>query len=182
MILGIGTDLLDVARMAKELEKKGADFRDTVFTPAEIEYCEAKRYPARHFAARFAAVPADRAGYRYAPGKWTAAQIMLHLAQDEISWGARVRLALTTENYVVQPFDGPQWVALETPVDPETALCAYSALRELDLPLFKRIPAHQRARPFQHPEFGEISVDWILHTLAGHDRHHLEQLQTIAGL
>jgi holo-[acyl-carrier protein] synthase len=55
MILGIGTDLLDVARMAKELEKEGAGFRDTVFTPSEIEYCEAKRYPAQHFAARFAA-------------------------------------------------------------------------------------------------------------------------------
>ncbi|MGZ5382156.1 MAG: holo-ACP synthase [Thermoanaerobaculia bacterium] len=55
MILGIGTDLLDVARMAKELEKEGVGFRDTVFTPSEIEYCEAKRYPAQHFAARFAA-------------------------------------------------------------------------------------------------------------------------------
>lgn len=55
MILGIGTDLLDVARMAKELAKEGGEFRDTVFTPAEIAYCEAKRYPARHFAARFAA-------------------------------------------------------------------------------------------------------------------------------
>ena len=41
--------------MVKELEKEGAGFRDTVFTPSEIEYCEAKRYPAQHFAARFAA-------------------------------------------------------------------------------------------------------------------------------
>ena len=55
MILGIGTDLLDVPRMAKELEEEGAGFRDTVFTPSEIAYCEAKRYPAQHFAARFAA-------------------------------------------------------------------------------------------------------------------------------
>ncbi len=55
MILGIGTDLLDVARMAKELEEEGAGFRDAVFTQSEIAYCEAKRYPARHFAARFAA-------------------------------------------------------------------------------------------------------------------------------
>ncbi len=55
MILGIGTDLLDVARMAKELEEEGPRFRERLFTPSEIAYCEAKRYPARHFAARFAA-------------------------------------------------------------------------------------------------------------------------------
>jgi hypothetical protein len=124
----------------------------------------------------------NRWAQTYAPGKWSAAQIILHLAQDEISWGLRVRLALTSDNYVVQPFDGPKWVALETPSDPEAALGAYLALRGLNLPLFRRIPSDLRARPFQHPEFGDISVDWVLHTLAGHERHHLEQLQVIARL
>jgi len=55
MILGIGTDLLDVARMARDVSEKGPGFLEELFTPAEIAYCEGKRYPARHFAARFAA-------------------------------------------------------------------------------------------------------------------------------
>jgi DinB family protein len=125
---------------------------------------------------------AHRWSQTYAPGKWTAAQVVLHLAQDELCWGNRVRFALSVEDYVVQPFDGAEWVALEAPVDPERALAAYLALRRLNLPLYSRIPADLRARPFRHPEFGEISIDWIFRTLAGHDRHHLGQLQAIAGL
>ncbi len=55
MIVGIGIDLLDVGRMAGELAREGAGFRDDVFTSAEIAYCEAHAHPARHFAVRFAA-------------------------------------------------------------------------------------------------------------------------------
>lgn len=55
MIVGIGTDLLDVGRMARELAREGAGFRDDVFTAAEVAYCEEMAHPARHFAARFAA-------------------------------------------------------------------------------------------------------------------------------
>lgn len=116
----------------------------------------------------------------YAPGKWTAAQVMLHLAHDEICWCSRVRFALSVGDYVVQPFDGSKWVALDTPVDPAHALAAYLSLRRLNLPLYRRIPTDLRARPFRHPEFGEISIEWIFRTLAGHDRHHLGQLQAIA--
>jgi holo-[acyl-carrier protein] synthase len=55
MILGIGTDLLDVARMTAELEREKGGLLDSAFTPSEIRFCEERRYPARHFAARFAA-------------------------------------------------------------------------------------------------------------------------------
>ncbi len=117
----------------------------------------------------------------YALGKWTAAQVILHLAQDEIGWCNRVRLALSVDRYVVQPYDGARWVALETPENPEAALAAYLALRRLNLLLYDRVSPGDRARPFPHPELRQISIDWILNTLAGHDLHHLRQLQVIAA-
>jgi len=117
----------------------------------------------------------------YAPGKWTAAQIVLHLAQGEIGFGSRVRLALTEDDYVIQPYDGGRWVELESPVEPYAALGAFLALRRLNLTLYEQVPAARRARPIRHPERGDISIDWIVRTLAGHDLHHLRHLQAIAG-
>ncbi|MEW5701498.1 MAG: holo-ACP synthase [Candidatus Zixiibacteriota bacterium] len=55
MIIGIGIDMVDIARMRRELEQGQAGFRETIFSPDEIAYCESQRYPARHYAARFAA-------------------------------------------------------------------------------------------------------------------------------
>jgi holo-[acyl-carrier protein] synthase len=55
MILGVGNDILDVARVRRQIRSDGPDIREQIFTPGEIRYCEGKRYPARHYAARFAA-------------------------------------------------------------------------------------------------------------------------------
>ena len=54
MILGIGTDLIEVERVAGKMEKK-AGFKELVFSPAEIIYCEARANKYEHYAARFAA-------------------------------------------------------------------------------------------------------------------------------
>ena len=118
----------------------------------------------------------------YAPGKWTAAQIVLHLAHDEIGWCNRVRLSLCVDGYVVQPYEGASWVTMESPVDPHLALASYTTLRGLNLALYRKISARQRVRLFPHPEMGQISIEWILRTLAGHDLHHLKHLQKIAAL
>lgn len=54
MIFGIGTDLIEVLRVAEKIGKK-AGFRELVFSPDEIIYCEAKANKYEHYAARFAA-------------------------------------------------------------------------------------------------------------------------------
>ncbi|MES2774222.1 MAG: holo-ACP synthase [Bacteroidota bacterium] len=54
MIFGIGTDLIEVERVAEKISKKSG-FRELVFSPNEIAYCEAMANKYEHYAARFAA-------------------------------------------------------------------------------------------------------------------------------
>lgn len=51
---GVGTDIVDVHRLAASLRRQGA-FAETVFTGEERRFCEAQPHPERHYAARFAA-------------------------------------------------------------------------------------------------------------------------------
>ena len=56
MILGIGTDIIEIARIERSLERHREAFLRRVFTAGEIAYCERKRRnAAESFAARFAA-------------------------------------------------------------------------------------------------------------------------------
>ena len=54
MILGIGTDFIETARVGRAVAKSNG-FRKKHFSPAEIAYCEGKRGKAQNYAARFAA-------------------------------------------------------------------------------------------------------------------------------
>ena len=55
MVLGIGSDLVEISRIAASIERFGERFLLRVFTPAEIAFCRRKRNAAESFAARFAA-------------------------------------------------------------------------------------------------------------------------------
>jgi holo-[acyl-carrier protein] synthase len=53
-ILGVGVDVVEVERVQRILDRRSS-FRDRVFTPEEVAYCEGKAVPARYYAARWAA-------------------------------------------------------------------------------------------------------------------------------
>lgn len=55
MIYGIGTDIIEVDRIARAVERWGDNFLTHVFTPAEIAYAQQHRNPYPFFAGRFAA-------------------------------------------------------------------------------------------------------------------------------
>jgi len=55
MVVGIGIDLMEVARVEREFRDRDPGLREEIFTPAEIASCEATRDPMLHYAQRFAA-------------------------------------------------------------------------------------------------------------------------------
>ena len=54
-VRGIGIDLVHLPRMRGVIERWQERFLRRVFTDGEIAYCQARRDPTQHFAARFAA-------------------------------------------------------------------------------------------------------------------------------
>jgi len=54
-ILGTGVDIVETARIRDSLDKFGERFLNRCFWPGEVAYCNGMKFPALHFAARFAA-------------------------------------------------------------------------------------------------------------------------------
>ncbi len=55
MILGIGVDIVEVARIEQSIARHGERFLHRVFTEDEIAYCSKMKSPGPNYAARFAA-------------------------------------------------------------------------------------------------------------------------------
>ena len=55
MIVGIGTDMIEIERIERSVARYGDSFLQRLFTPGEIAYCGRKKNAAESFAARFAA-------------------------------------------------------------------------------------------------------------------------------
>ena len=55
VLISLGTDVIEVERIRRILERQGDRFLARVFTEEEREYCAKMAYPHKHLAARFAA-------------------------------------------------------------------------------------------------------------------------------
>lgn len=68
MAVGLGTDIVEIARLEALIEVGDVAFLERWFTPAERGYCSAKARPAAHYAARLAAKEAVAKAIRW---RWT---------------------------------------------------------------------------------------------------------------
>jgi hypothetical protein len=124
----------------------------------------------------------DKSTVPPAPGKWSAAEIVCHLADCDLVFGFRLRQTLAENNPTIQPFDQDKWAAIYSGLPASEALGTFSALRKWNLRLIRRALPSAADRKMTHPERGTMTFQSVVETMAGHDLNHLGQLQKIAGM
>jgi len=123
----------------------------------------------------------QRAEQAPAPGKWSAREILCHLADCELVFAYRLRQTLAENHHVIQPFDQDQWARNYAAYTVSQALALFSAAREWNLALLRSVSPEAMEKQVTHPERGTMTFRTMVETMGGHDINHLRQIEAIAG-
>jgi hypothetical protein len=136
---------------------------------------------AKKLASLIKGVPTAKLRKRPAPGKWSIAEILAHLADAEIAGSWRMRLILGAPGTPVAAFDQDTWVTAGhyEKRDPRKAVEQFRVLREANLALLKSLKPEQWKQFGIHSERGEESIEHIAKMFAGHDLNHIQQIERI---
>jgi hypothetical protein len=120
---------------------------------------------------------------RPAPGKWSAGEILAHLADCEIVTGWRMRQILGAPGSPIQPFDQDTWAATGhyEKRDARKSLAQFQSAREANLRLLKSLTPEQWKHHGMHAERGVETIEHIVRMMAGHDLNHLAQVERIVA-
>lgn len=126
-------------------------------------------------------VPEDHIKLRPPSGKWSAREIVAHMADCEIAFAFRLKQTLSEDHPTMQPFDQDRWASRYGNFDMSNGLRLFSALRDWNLLLLWEVTPQEWDRTTTHPERGTMTLRTIAETMAGHDLNHIAQLERIAG-
>src|SRR5262249_54425178 len=118
---------------------------------------------------------------RPAPGKWSIAEIVAHLADAEIAIAWRLRQILSNNGNPGQAFHQDAWATTVhyPPRHPKESPELYRVLREANLAMLKAAPRQLWENYGVHQERGNESIGHIVRMIAGHDLNHLRQVEQI---
>jgi hypothetical protein len=128
-------------------------------------------------------VPASKLRKRPAPEKWSAGEILAHLADTEIVVGWRLRQILGAPGTPIQAFDQDSWAAAGRYQKRDPRKCAeqFRVVREANLALLKSLAPEQWKHHGMHAERGVETIEHIVGMMAGHDINHVKQVERIVG-
>ena len=126
----------------------------------------------------FGAIDEARSRFRYAPGKWTIAEVLGHIIDAERVFTYRALTFARGDASHLPSFDENAWAATSNAGarTMKSLLEEYSAVRAATIALFRSFGPAEIARTGVASK-NPISVRAILYIVAGHERHHLRILR-----
>jgi len=115
---------------------------------------------------------------RPAPGKWTAREVVHHLADSEMTAAARLRVIVATENAQIIGYDQDQFARrlyYDRPI--AASLDAFKAARRSTAEILERMSDAEWARAAgTHTEHGPYTAERWMQIYAAHAHAHAEQI------
>jgi len=126
-------------------------------------------------------VSAERLRERPQVGKWSVAEILAHLAEDEIATAWRYRQMIESPGCSLAGFDQDLWARLGEYAERDAvqSLRLFTLLREANVRMLESLSPDEWQRHGIHAERGSITVQDLARHMAGHDTNHLEQIRKI---
>ena len=115
---------------------------------------------------------------RPAPDKWTAREIVHHLADSEMTSAIRLRLLVAEDNAAIRPYDEKTFAIrlyYNRPI--ANSLLAFHAARLSTGELLDAMTDADFARKGTHPEHGRYGVEQWLEIYAEHAHNHADQIR-----
>jgi hypothetical protein len=112
-----------------------------------------------------------------APGKWSAREVVHHLADSEMTAAVRLRLLLAVDNPPIAGFDQDEFARrLHYDRPHDASLEAFKAARRATAEILDRLTDAEWSRGGRHSEHGRYTIDRWLEIYATHAHKHAAQI------
>ena len=119
---------------------------------------------------------------RPGPGKWSAREIVHHLADSEMTAAIRLRLLLAVDRATIQGYDQDAFAdRLHYDRPHESSLEAFRYARECTAQLLERLTEEEWLREGTHTDAGPFSVTRWLEIYGTHAHSHARQIVEAVG-
>jgi DinB family protein len=123
-------------------------------------------------------VPPEAMKWRPGEGKWSAHEVVCHLADSESNAALRIRYLAAEERPVIVGYDQERWARVldydSAPLEP--ALAVVESVRANTAALLKRLPETAWSAIGEHTESGRYTADDWLRIYADHMEKHAGQI------
>ena len=120
-------------------------------------------------------LPKEKLLYRYAPGKWTIKEILVHITDDERIYSYRALRFARNDNTILPGFEQDDYTAASNANerDPENIFEEYEAVRKATIALFNGLDEESLTRQ-GIADGNQSTVRALAYHIAGHEVHHIK--------